>query len=79
MQPFDRWTHGTQLLKLLNEIDQCRVELDQAVARSETELADKLLEKFRDLAATVDTLAELENKIQPMQSESNEERLASEA
>lgn len=79
MQPFDRWAHGTQLLKLLNEIDQCRVELDQAVARAETQLADQLLKKFRDLAGAVDQLAELENKKQRAQSQPDEQRLTSEA
>ncbi len=79
MQPFDRWAHGTQLLKLLNEIDQCRVELDEAVARAETQLADQLLKKFRDLAGAVDQLAELENKKQRAQNQSDEQRLTSEA
>ena len=79
MQPIDRWAHGTQLLKLLNEMDQCRIELDQAVARADTQLADQLLKKFRDLASAVDQLAEVENTKHPTPNQHDEQRLTSEA
>ncbi|MEM9358507.1 MAG: hypothetical protein AAGB04_20160 [Pseudomonadota bacterium] len=79
MQPLDQWAHGTQLLKLLNEIDQCRVELDQAIARNDTELANQVLAKFKELAGSVDKLRELDNQKRPIPSPSDVQRLASEA
>ena len=60
-------------------MDQCRIELDEAVARADTQLADQLLKEFRDLASAVDQLAEVENKKQPTQDQHREQQLTSEA
>lgn len=79
MQPFDRWAHGTQLLKLLNEIDQCRVELDHALERDDDQRAGQLLAKFKDLARVVDEVTALESQNQGSRSQPGEQRLISEA
>lgn len=57
MLPVSPGTDPLELLKLLNEMDECRSEYDHAVASNKTQLAADLLSKYRALANLIDQQA----------------------